>query len=343
MFIYAVGAVEQTMRKAQVTLFIVLGIILLLSTAILVYTLQGRISEPQLTLPQTVRGALNAVHACQDGVIATAIRLQALQGGALAPRPSATAMPLAIGLAITDGTILLPRRTDMEDDLAENLPLHLAGCAEDLLEDAQRDGVSLENAPAIINASIGDDEILLQLDQPITLAWSGGSVRDRPRAIRIPSPLGALRDTAEEIVLRALAEPDLIDTDFLFSMPYDAAVIGLYGSAAIIAITDSAAEDPLTFNIALPLPERQREPSIRWTQLDDPLLIRAGTPFSSRIAADGEGMRYESDLPWLRIDPASGTVTARVDESYAGRHLATLTATDTEGESVSATIEVIVQ
>lgn len=193
-------------KRGQATLFIILGIVLLIAIA-LIFFLRGNI-DFGLTGGGNVNSQLapirEHIEECIDTVAPPGIKTLALQGGTLTPNSftlyngtnvqylcyKEPSTPTCIQKILT--------RQDMENELNDYIRFQLAQCIDLDQFDTRR--IDVTTGILTIDTNINDNNIQVNLDYPITLTSTEetATISDFSSIIRLP--LGKLHDVSIEII-----------------------------------------------------------------------------------------------------------------------------------------------
>ncbi|MBI4450775.1 hypothetical protein HY642_02255 [Candidatus Woesearchaeota archaeon] len=146
------------MRKAQVTVFILLGVVVLLAFGIAFYYQPKQPSVPQLASAAIQR----QVSTCIAAVGKQGLLLAGRQGGyTVLPSDSASGSPLYV----SGSRVNVPSLETIGEQLAAYMNANLPICLQGVLEPSQR--------VARTTAIIGPDNIAFKVDFPVSVARAG--------------------------------------------------------------------------------------------------------------------------------------------------------------------------
>lgn len=196
-------------KKAQVTVFIIIGVIVLLSVGIFLYVKsEGDIFKPDFLLPQEVIPLKNFIDQCIEDIASPSIDKMAFHGGYIEldefadPRSYFSLMPssdLRTALWLYDGVNRMPSLANMQNQISDEVTNNLLDCINNFQDFPEFDIIE-ERSPET-NTIINDEEIVVEIFYPI-------EIRDKQDKkitkidtfkIRINKPYGKLYSLAKEI------------------------------------------------------------------------------------------------------------------------------------------------
>jgi len=195
-------------KKAQITVFIVLGLVLVLTIAIFLYVtkfteieqLKSETESPLLTDQQSLK---NYVESCIKQVAQEPIILLAKQGGTLDPVNYRFYNGSKINylcyaednLACVNSLLL---RTDMEKELSYYLKLNLDYCLN--FDYFEQQGYYVETNNINVSSTISDQKIYIDINYPISLSLDETDLSVSDYSIEFSSSLGYLHRIATFII-----------------------------------------------------------------------------------------------------------------------------------------------
>lgn len=169
-------------KKGQVTIFIILGILLLIAIAlVIVFTREATVFRPERVIPPEVSPVIAYGDNCLEEVLVDGLNLMGLQGGYIYLPSEIENNPLAfvdIGLKIpywqwgTNNRI--PSLGLMEAHLNRYMEEHLNDCLEDFAPFSEQFDF-IQKADIVAETTIGDDKVLVILNYPFDIVNKGGT------------------------------------------------------------------------------------------------------------------------------------------------------------------------
>ncbi len=195
------------MRSAQISVFIVLGLVLVLTIGIFLYISSLTVTEPltqETKLRITDQASLKAyVETCIQDVAREPLILLGKQGGSINPQRYRWYSGSKVGyLCSTEGELpcvnTLVLRTDLEKELSLAIEQKLDEClAFDYLK---KQGYDVETGEIEVTSTIADQKIYLHVFYPIELSLEGTDLLVQEFDVQMEEPLGFLYRIAEEIL-----------------------------------------------------------------------------------------------------------------------------------------------
>ncbi len=214
------------MKKGQISIFIILGLIILLVVALWLYaerlktdSLNPKIPS-QYIIKSSVKPVKIYVEECLSKVSMEPITQIGLNGGTLEPASFrwydgekynylASAGP---GAGYIQSLVL---RQDMEKELEDEIRNNLPGCID--LSVFERQGFSINTGPMRVNVTIGREDVRIRLDYPIMLEKDGNEMSSAEYDADIAKPLGLLYDKSIEIINSENSKGYFDQVDYMFN------------------------------------------------------------------------------------------------------------------------------
>lgn len=194
-------------KKAQLTMFIIVGVFLAILIGVLIYSgttkrqaeKEERIRE-SVEFPSELQPVGVFVQGCLEQEAEKTINVTALQGGRpMAPRHPYVWENMTLSHGYYMGLNELPTLEEMQNEMAGHLKLKLNDCIASL-KDFKAKGMDLEYGNFEPKFIVAPDNVIVDLNFPITLKKETGEVKIEKFSAEIPSRLGYLHDAAYKIV-----------------------------------------------------------------------------------------------------------------------------------------------
>lgn len=196
-------------RKGQLTVFIIIGIILLLSIGIVIYLTTQRVVKPvveEVIVPEDVRPVYEFVQGCANDVAAEGLGLLGLQGGFIrlpgiiertptAYIPIDTFNAFKIPLWYYEGEDRTPSLGFMEREISRHVNERLKECTGAFEPFTDRFTVT-EEANVSTRTIIADDEVILRITWPLSLRTPERRTRISDFIVRMPVRLKQIWELA---------------------------------------------------------------------------------------------------------------------------------------------------
>ncbi len=192
-------------KRGQVTLFIIIGVVLV-ALIVLLFYLVPRITETPtkiLTLDERAEQLSMTMESCLALETENAIKLLGLQGGKLLLEEDSLQTDYSIvNYALRGKTVLFPSIEEMEKDIEEEIEYRVPICSN--LDDPLIN--ETENPEA--NVSIKDNQLTISYHQPILLRKGESEVQlDKTYTFSFEIRLNSIHDLAEELIQDAKEAP----------------------------------------------------------------------------------------------------------------------------------------
>jgi len=195
--------------KAQITLFIIAGIIVLLVVG-LVFMLINRTTDTDVDVidPEMVH-VTGFVAGCLDEAAKPGVKLLGAQGGhIILPDDYVSAVQLDVAYGYYNGNMTLAGREEMEREIAGYVDAALLQCVGNFSDFPGKD-ISFELPDT--EAEIAEQKIMLRTDFPVEI--DGRIVRKF--STEVPIALGRIHDVAVDVIENIETDPGWIDLSYL--------------------------------------------------------------------------------------------------------------------------------
>lgn len=317
------------MRKAQLTLFVIIGIVLVVAIGIMLF-LQRPVERPPL--PTDFAPVTSTIKGCLESAFADALASVAAAGGHIVP--PADAITLSRGDFITIGrdgqTTTLPTLDAIASDVGFSTSLAIERCLD--ASGLQQQGFTIQNAPASVTVRFDDKASTAQLRWPLQVTK------------------GSVTATMDDVIatrtfpMKALHADALIAADAITDKGIDLDRFIDLGSAVTYITHD---EDTLLFSIkrgddlfAFAAVLRRNHPP--YAPSLDPITLRVGETRTLAVDAsdpDGDTLSY-SDDSWMFDIGNDGK--AIIEATETGTFDFTITISDDKGGSWKLPVTIIV-
>lgn len=244
------------LKRGQVTIFLVIGIVILLLAGLFFY-LFGQLTEAPLEVEEEeavkylgVAGTVQSfVEKCIEDTLDPAVYLLAIQGGVIYPKEDSLILLTDHGLvnyAWMNGMRGISREK-MEEDLAAYLEENIDFCLGDFETFEKQDILVTPDYKKIdAQVTIQKSAIRSKLTLPLQVVLSNGDEQSLDTfSTQLSSSLGTMVE-----VIEALQFPDL-SLEKLLSLPYQSAVFPFDESVVIYSLSKNEPDEPLSFMFAV--------------------------------------------------------------------------------------------
>lgn len=332
-------------KRGQITIFLVIGIIILLLAAGFFFIfskikkapleVEAEEARKFLGVPGTVQ---NFVEKCIKATVDPAIYLLAIQGGVIYPEKDSLILLTDYGLinyAWINGVSGLFREK-MEKDLATYLEENIDFCLIDF-ESFKRQNITVEPDYRKIQAEIiiQKSTIKAELTLPLQIVLSNGDIATiNAFSAQQQSSLGAMVE-----VIEALKFPDLGPQDF-FDLPYQPVILPFDESVTIYSLSRTDPNEPLSFFFAVRNDFPKNEPPTLAFIPDK--TFRVGDIWQEELLADDPNndiLSYSSDSSTFLVSK-EGAIDAEL--TTAGIFEVTFTVEDGRGGKDAQKLSILV-
>ena len=328
-------------KRAQLSIYIALGFIILLISIVLV---RRNLAITDEVLPEDLQPAKEYLGQCVQQSLDTAVRDVALQGGyAIIPSPyTVRTLSYLSGVPfpyyLRERTLLIPDAETVAASIAVIAEAELRGC---LAESPELKGYRFSLDAPRLSVQIADAHVDAKLDAPITIIGAQSTYRASSMGTSAALPIGTMRNIAEALTRLQAENPDrwcvTCISDFTTS---DIAIqpdfFGGEGEPAILyALVQRNVPEPLVFHFAHRLPHQEYllPPAIPDIGT---LTAHVGEPFTYALSPTADVL-YADDSPLFDIDPFTGTITFTPTADQRGTYVTAITVTTPNGDFAQET------
>ncbi len=197
------------MKKGQITLFIIIGLILLVSASIAIYLITEKAVKPveeEIIVPEDVRPVYDFVQGCIDEIAREGIGLLGLQGGFIelpgiiertptAYIPIDTFNQFKVPLWYYEGEDRTPSLGFMEREISRHINNRLKDCTGDFEAFKERFRIA-EQGNISTKTIIGDNEVIIRVSWPIALTSGDRTTTIHDFVMRTPVRLKQMWELA---------------------------------------------------------------------------------------------------------------------------------------------------
>lgn len=328
-------------KKAQVTLFIILGLIILLFAA-LFFT--ARILENKQLDTEKQIAIHTEIEQCIESLTIQGIRILSSRGGfyeypenyviyALEDNPLYAYFPYYY----MDQKDTAPTKEELEEQFEKYLLSRSDECYENL------EGVTLstikEDSATI---SIGEKSISVDYDPGIAVVTDDEIVMVQKVRIDIPSSYYIAYSTAVAIAREQNAQGNTFCISCLAAYSNNGAInnvkteeIALSPYYAILYMnnfTEQSRGESIAFMFAGRYALGAEEEALSLSNIKDQEII-IGYNYNYKVLAQGKGIAFSDNTDLFDINATTGEISFYPDQDDVGTHLIEITATDAEGNS----------
>ena len=200
-------------RKGQVTLFIIIGVVLLMLIALIFFIVRSQeaIKAEQKELP-TIR---HYIENCIEEVSYDAAYLLGQQGGYIyfGGQPVYTDEIVA-AYHYYEGEDVTPTRQDMQNHISAYVVVNMNRCLDDFRA-YRRMNMNIRTGDMEAETLIGINEFVVKLNYPVTYTSEGQRMTIEEFNVIIPVRLGYIRSVVKEMAEKRIDLPRQTDLEFI--------------------------------------------------------------------------------------------------------------------------------
>lgn len=292
-------------KRAQLSIFILSGIVLIIAVALLL-TMRTPAARP-VQVTGWAQPAVSALHSCIESTTQDAIALQMAQGGELNPTDGVYLPPLLIHRAVDADGMNVPSLDDMADDLSLWLPRLLADCVDTARASAP--GVTIDSAPATVIATYNDDGAVVRVQLPATIRAGNNRLEAPGKVVTIKKTSIALLRQAAEDIAADISLQGALPAERLALLPYNVTVTTMGLGASIISIKSGVD----VYNLAVRESAREQQPIVRHFLGPSTISVSQGSVVKQELdlTSSSDGVEYATNVPWATVVDGWITIDSR--------------------------------
>lgn len=270
-------------KKGQITIFIIIGIILLVLVALVLYLSRESARIPAAEkIPIEAQPLKNYIDNCLTLTAIDAVKLAGMQGGYTdTPNLYLDADYSKVAYYYNKGDDNSPSRLTIESQISSFIEATLDICIGNLSAFPQFNIVR-GNASAV--TTIGENKVDISLDYPVNLISGDSKIEIRKYNANVPVRLGHIYDIARAINNHTMTDPEWIDMSYISGFDVEVDMVPYGNEDLVYSITDTESSlngEPYVFLFADKFVLNQA-PSLN---INDSLTFIAGNPVIFKVNA----------------------------------------------------------
>jgi len=230
-------------KKGQITLFIILGIILI-AVVVLGFTLKDKFiktsSEKEMdlisSLPPDIAEVRKEIDSCSQFVLEEAILEVGNYGGYNSPLENSLEVgDVFVTYGYLNGRKTLPTLAVIEQEINEYVETFLPDCAN--LESFDFD---ISSKDPIVKSEILDGKVMVEVDYEVTILKEGNEFKiDEPYYSEVEVKFKEIHDLALDIINKVAQNPTKVDITYLLDLGWDIDVVPVDDKTVVYSIPDA--------------------------------------------------------------------------------------------------------
>jgi len=316
-------------RKGQISLFIIIGIVILAGVILFFSFRQTQVEEVQV---YNIEGIQPFVESCLTNSVKDAINLISLQGGVLVPQDFLQTEYATIDYVVNEDVKSLVPISSIEADISRYVDDAVKECTNNFNVFAER-GITVYDEEVSATSVISENGVLVVINYPLRVQVGGTTRNYEQFKVDVLSNLKNAYDIVNEIADKTIEEPDYIDLTYLTSL----------GDIEILPESDdeivySVNFEDYSFLAAVKFKVNQA-PVIEELF---PIQLTDGVAYSAELSVtDPEGDQFECSDDTAMFDISSDCKINFIPE-VTGEYNVTITAEDVNGNKVEQILKITV-
>ena len=335
------------MKKGQVTIFILIGMLVVLFVGFFVFFLQ---SAPEVSVRESAAAASvrTYLESCFENELEQVTTVVALQGGHYSQPPYTLQYTFDgetyfvytpyLTYYLFNGQKSVPSLEDVEDAVSEGMVASVAPCLDFSVfpYDVTSSAEQME-----VDSALMETEIESKITLPITIIEEGATHQLDSFTISIPTNVYLLYSVAALMTEQQYADENKVCLTCLarFVQDYDVSIsaeeFSREESYEILYRLQDPSQGKILFSFVYSFPSSEiSSPSVSLLSIPDQDVI-IGYPFSYTALAYGVNVTYTDDSSVFDIDPEAGIISFTPTQADIGISIVTITATDAYNQTAS--------
>jgi hypothetical protein len=288
-------------KKGQITLFIIIGIIIVVIAAVLYFISRqqpGEVAAELAKLPTRVQPVYLNVRECLKQVSVEGTKLIAIKGGYYLPKNAVYFGQGPVAYGSINGTNILATIPEMESQLGEYANAGLKNCIN--LDVFKQQGLQFEESANIsTKVTISDYSVTFEVDYPLVVISGSSRTQLNKFTNEVALPLGNMYATAAAIAEKIAENPEYINPDILSNSSYTINIMPVSITDMVYSIKDE--KDDFTFLFAANYGNLNKAPVM---DINDSFELKKGQEFNYTInVSDPENdiLTFYDDTPMFDI------------------------------------------
>src|SRR3989338_5001942 len=199
------------MKKAQLSLLIILGVVVLIAFILVFMLVSGSKAQK---LPFESDSAKGFVESCITQTAEDGITLLGKQGGRIILKDYVLAPNFGISYAVKANAKTLPSIPTMEDELSLYIKSNLNFCLEDF-DSLKEQGWEVEQDELSVSASINAQDVGIRASYPLVFTLKDQRISLDAFSVSLPIRLNHIHDSANSIADFSLSHNNSVDMGYL--------------------------------------------------------------------------------------------------------------------------------
>lgn len=238
-------------KKGQITIFIIIGIVLLLIIGVY-FLVTSDFAEKTLRrssleeVPLDIQPIKAYIDSCIEQTLIPGVYLLGLQGGYIyLPEKKLKQPDYEIAYSLYKGNRNLVSISTMEKQISEYMDKELPLCLDLSLFEQQ--GFTIIDDKINTDTTISEDNIFVDIDYNLEIEKQETRYKLERFSATVPIRLGHIHIIADNIIAKSIEDPDWIDLTFLSSFDVSVSIIPISMEDSIYAIIDNTSVDNIRF------------------------------------------------------------------------------------------------
>jgi hypothetical protein len=316
-------------RKGQISLFIIIGIVILAGVILFFAFRPTQVEEVQV---YDIDGIEPFVESCLRSSVEDAISLISLQGGVLVPQDFLQTEYATIDYVVKEDTKSLVPITSIESDISRYVNDAVRECTNNFTVFTER-SIAVEEGDVTATSVVSENGVSVAINYPLRVQVGSTTKNYEQFKVDVTSNLKKAYDIVNEISDKTIEEPEYVDLTYLSEL----------GDIEILPETDNEIVYSVNFgdySFLAAVKFKVNEAPI----IDDlfPLQLIDGTEYNYELSVtDPEGDSFECSDDTAMFDISSDCKISFMPE-VPGNYNVTITAEDVNGNRAEKVLEITV-
>lgn len=236
----------ESMKKGQITIFIIIGVLLLSGFGAYSYLRQGEAEKVRDSENIPVISIKNSVESCLSEVGVDAILHNSVRGGYFEPvQNSLNISGIFIPLYLDSGVLTVPDTNTLQNEISKYVDKNLDSCISNFSYFKEKFGIAFEEGKPATKTLMTEKEVVLNLNYPVRISKAGETINLDRFSTTIKLPFAKNSGIVSRIIAEQKKSIDELPLGFISTISAKEGFLyqATYLSANEILVTLSFKED----------------------------------------------------------------------------------------------------
>jgi len=332
-------------KKSQITVFIVIGVLLVMASIAVIYITQYYLPKKALPLPNQETEPIKLyIESCAKGIAEDGLYIMGRKGGYITNTPPLNINFYDFNLSYFyyKGSIKMPQKTEMEKQLSDYMDANIPLCD---LSQFEKTGLTIKKGNATTKVNFAEQSTFITINYPLTISKGRLSASITNLSVELPVKFGklytslglltskqALRENQKSILLSDIKNIGAAN-NYYFNLQ------GKGNDTIVFIVIDNSSRlynEPYEFRYAYAYPTEEIPlPANRTTLKLNPIrdqILEQGTRYTKQMTANGTNYTFFDTTSMFDIS-ADGLINFTPQQKDVGTNVVLIGVKDIYGNT----------